>query len=264
MGTIFILSGKEYAADEWQQLDTAAQTAYLTTEAAAVKIPYLVIGLTVLAIAIVFMRYNFPEVKDQENNDGAGEGSIRTAFQQKHLRWAVIAQFFYVGAQISFTSFFIRVAIKNGGLDEKTAGYYFSILWGVLFMAGRFSGTFLMRYIAPNRLLSLYAMICLILSVMVMQAEGIMIMVALGGLSFFMSIMFPTIFSLGIKDMGKDTKPASSLIIMSIIGGAIFPVIMGYIIDQTGDNLQLGYIVPLIGYAVVLYFGLFGYKPQKS
>ncbi len=89
-------------------------------------------------------------------------------------------------------------------------------------------------------------------------------MVALGGLSFFMSIMFPTIFSLGIKDMGKDTKPASSLIIMSIIGGAIFPVIMGYIIDQTGDNLQLGYIVPLIGYAVVLYFGLFGYKPQKS
>lgn len=264
MGTIFILSGKEYAADEWQQLDTAAQTAYLTTEAAAVKIPYLVIGLTVLAIAIVFMRYNFPEVNDQENNDGAGEGSIRTALQQKHLRWAVIAQFFYVGAQISFTSFFIRVAIKNGGLDEKTAGYYFSILWGVLFMAGRFSGTFLMKYIAPNRLLSLYALICLILSVMVMQAEGIMIMVALGGLSFFMSIMFPTIFSLGIKDMGKDTKPASSLIIMSIIGGAIFPVIMGYIIDQTGDNLQLGYIVPLIGYAVVLYFGLFGYKPQKS
>ncbi len=264
MGTIFILSGKEYAADEWQQLDTAAQTAYLTTEAAAVKIPYLVIGLTVLAIAIVFMRYNFPEVNDQENNDGAGEGSIRTALQQKQLRWAVIAQFFYVGAQISFTSFFIRVAIKNGGLDEKTAGYYFSILWGVLFMAGRFSGTFLMKYIAPNRLLSLYALICLILSVMVMQAEGIMIMVALGGLSFFMSIMFPTIFSLGIKDMGKDTKPASSLIIMSIIGGAIFPVIMGYIIDQTGDNLQLGYIVPLIGYAVVLYFGLFGYKPQKS
>lgn len=264
MGTIFILSGKEYAADEWQQLNTAAQTAYLTTEAAAVKIPYLVIGLTVLAIAIVFMRYNFPEVNDQENNDGAGEGSIRTALQQKHLRWAVIAQFFYVGAQISFTSFFIRVAIKNGGLDEKTAGYYFSILWGVLFMAGRFSGTFLMKYIAPNRLLSLYALICLILSVMVMQAEGIMIMVALGGLSFFMSIMFPTIFSLGIKDMGKDTKPASSLIIMSIIGGAIFPVIMGYIIDQTGDNLQLGYIVPLIGYAVVLYFGLFGYKPQKS
>ena len=233
MGTIFILSGKEYAADEWQQLDTAAQTAYLTTEAAAVKIPYLVIGLTVLAIAIVFMRYNFPEVNDQENNDGAGEGSIRTALQQKHLRWAVIAQFFYVGAQISFTSFFIRVAIKNGGLDEKTAGYYFSILWGVLFMAGRFSGTFLMKYIAPNRLLSLYALICLILSVMVMQAEGIMIMIALGGLSFFMSIMFPTIFSLGIKDMGKDTKPASSLIIMSIIGGAIFPVIMGYIIDQT-------------------------------
>jgi FHS family L-fucose permease-like MFS transporter len=264
MGTIFILSGKEYTADEWQQLDLAAQNAYLSTEAAAVKIPYLVIGLTVLAIAIIFMRYNFPEVNDQENIQGEGEGSIKTALKQKHLKWAVIAQFFYVGAQISFTSFFIRVAIKNGGLDEKTAGYYFSILWGVLFMAGRFSGTFLMRFIAPNKLLSLYALICLVLSVLVMQAEGTTIMVALGGLSFFMSIMFPTIFSLGIKDMGKDTKPASSLIIMSIIGGAIFPVIMGYIIDQSGDNLQLGYIVPLLGYGVVLCFGLFGYKPKKS
>jgi FHS family L-fucose permease-like MFS transporter len=79
-----------------------------------------------------------------------------------------------------------------------------------------------------------------------------------------MSIMFPTIFSLGIKDMGSDTKPASSLIIMSIIGGAIFPVIMGYIIDQFNDNLQIGYIVPLIGYAVVLYFGVAGYKPQRD
>jgi FHS family L-fucose permease-like MFS transporter len=97
-----------------------------------------------------------------------------------------------------------------------------------------------------------------------MKVEGPMILVALGGLSFFMSIMFPTIFSLGIKDLGADTKPASSLIIMSIIGGAIFPVVMGYIIDRFNDNLQIGYIVPLIGYIVVLYFGIAGYKTQKS
>ena len=131
-------------------------------------------------------------------------------------------------------------------------------------MAGRFSGTFFMKFIAPHKLLSIYSAICLILSVAVMQVEGPVILFALGGLSFFMSIMFPTIFSLGIRDMGNDTKPASSLIIMSIIGGAIFPVIMGYIIDRFNDNLQIGYIVPLIGYAVVLYFGLVGYKPQKA
>jgi FHS family L-fucose permease-like MFS transporter len=131
-------------------------------------------------------------------------------------------------------------------------------------MAGRFSGTFIMKYIAPNKLLTLYSTICIILSILVMKVEGPMILVALGGLSFFMSIMFPTIFSLGIKDLGADTKPASSLIIMSIIGGAIFPVVMGYIIDRFNDNLQIGYIVPLIGYIVVLYFGIAGYKTQKS
>jgi FHS family L-fucose permease-like MFS transporter len=264
MGTIFILSGKEYTTEEWQTLSAADQVAYLTTEASAVKLPYLIIALSVLAVAIIFMKYKFPEVNDQEDVGNEDNGSIGGALQKRHLRWAVIAQFFYVGAQISFTSFFIRVAIKNGGLDEKTAGYYFSILWGVLFMAGRFSGTFFMKYIAPNKLLSLYALICLVLSFVVMKVDGPMILVALAGLSFFMSIMFPTIFSLGIKDMGSNTKPASSLIIMSIIGGAIFPVIMGYIIDQFNDNLQIGYIVPLIGYAVVLYFGVSGYKPQKN
>jgi len=137
MGTIFILSGKEYSADEWQTLSAADQVAYLTTEASAVKIPYLIIALSVLAVAIIFMKYKFPEVADQEAGDEEDNGSIGGALKKRHLRWAVIAQFFYVGAQISFTSFFIRVAIKNGGLDEKTAGYYFSILWGVLFMAGK-------------------------------------------------------------------------------------------------------------------------------
>ncbi len=264
MGTIFILSGKEYSASDWDALSATDQIAYLNMEASAVKIPYLILGLSVLAVAFIFYKYNFPEIQEQQNNNEGSQGSIAGAFKIRHLRWAVIAQFFYVGAQISFTSFFIRLAIKNGGLDEKSAGFYFSILWGVLFMAGRFSGTFIMRYIAPNKLLALYSVLCIGLSMMLMQAEGAMLLVALGGLSFFMSIMFPTIFSLGIKDLGADTKPASSLIIMSIIGGAIFPVLMGYIIDQFNDVLQVGYIVPLVGYVVVLYFALIGYKTQRS
>jgi MFS transporter, FHS family, L-fucose permease len=264
MGTIFILSGKEYSQEEWVLLSESEQLQYLTQEAGAVKLPYILIALAVLTVAILFMKFRFPEVNDNESEDQTEEGSISNALKRKHLRWAIIAQFFYVGAQISFTSFFIRIAIKSGGLDEKTAGFYFSILWGVLFMAGRFSGTYVMKFIAPQKLLSVYAGICVLLSIAVMQLEGVMILVALGGLSFFMSIMFPTIFSLGIQEMGRDTKPASSLIIMSIIGGAIFPVIMGYIIDANRDDLQLGYIVPLIGYLVVLYFGMYGYKPQKT
>jgi FHS family L-fucose permease-like MFS transporter len=87
---------------------------------------------------------------------------------------------------------------------------------------------------------------------------------ALGGLGFFMSIMFPTIFALGIVGLKSNTKPASSLLVMSIIGGAIFPVIMGNIIDRFGDDIQIGYIVPMICYFFVLYFGMKGYKPAVT
>ena len=94
--------------------------------------------------------------------------------------------------------------------------------------------------------------------------DGQYVVLALGALGFFMSIMFPTIFSLGIKGLQEDTKPASSLIVMSIIGGALFPVLMGYIIDNNNDNIQSGYIVPLVCFIVVLLFGWRGHQPQKN
>ena len=155
------------------------------------------------------------------------------------------------------------MAISGGGVDEKTAGYYLGI-YGLLFMAGRFIGTIIMRYIEPAKLLSIYALLCILFSFIAIYAEGKNVVLALGGLGFFMSIMFPTIFSLGIKDLNENTKPASSLIVMSIIGGAIFPVIMGKIIDNYGDDIQKGYIVPLICFFVVLYFGIKGHQPKTQ
>ncbi|MCP9762682.1 L-fucose:H+ symporter permease [Lacihabitans soyangensis] len=258
VGTIFILSGKEYSSEELNLLPEVEKIAYLTSEAASVKMPYMILGGFLLVIAVLFMVLKFPEFKIEES--GKEEGSISGALKRKHLVWAIIAQFFYVGAQVCVTSFFVRMAISGGGVDEKTAGFYLSIVYGLLFMSGRFVGTFLMRYITPSKLLSIYATICIILSLVAIYADGKNVVIALGGLGFFMSIMFPTIFSLGIEDMLENTKPASSLIVMAIIGGAIFPVIMGYIIDNSNDNIQVGYWVPLVCFIVVLYYGLVGHK----
>ncbi len=261
IGTIFILSGKEFSTVELAAMSEADQLSYLTTEAASVKMPYLSLGIFLLAIAVLFLVNNFPELKEDEG--GEDEGSLASALQHKHLVWAVIAQFFYVGAQVCVTSFFIRAAIAGGGVDEKTAGYYLSV-YGILFMVGRFAGSAIMRVVAPNKLLSMYAVMCIALSIVAIKTDGQYVVLALGGLGFFMSIMFPTIFSLGIAGLKSNTKPASSLLVMSIIGGAIFPVIMGNIIDRFGDDIQIGYVVPMICYAFVLYFGIKGYKPSHA
>ena len=261
IGTSFILSGKEYSSAQLSLMPEVEKIAYLTSEAASVKMPYIILGVFLLVLAIVFMVLKFPEFKEESKINTSG--SISNALKERHLVWAIVAQFFYVGAQVCVTSFFVRMAISGGGVDEKTAGYYLGV-YGLLFMSGRFIGTFIMRYVKPAKLLSVYSLLCILLSFIAIYAEGKNVVLALGGLGFFMSIMFPTIFSLGIKDLNENTKPASSLIVMSIIGGAIFAVIMGKIIDNSQDNIQQGYIVPLICFFVVLFFGMKGHKPKNQ
>jgi FHS family L-fucose permease-like MFS transporter len=260
IGTRFILSGTEYSSEQLAVMTEINRTAYLNGEAASVKLPYMILGIFLLVIAVLFFVNKLPEFK--ENEERSSSGTIKSALKEKHLVWAVIAQLFYVGAQVCVTSFFVRMAIVGGGVDEKTAGYYLGV-YGLLFMVGRFVGTALMRYISAAKLLSIYSAICILLSLVAVYADGQYVVIALGGLGFFMSIMFPTIFSLGIKDLKENTKPASSLIVMAVIGGAIFPVIMGNIIDQFNDNIQIGYLVPMLCFIVVLYFGLAGYKPKQ-
>jgi MFS transporter, FHS family, L-fucose permease len=261
IGTAFILSGKEYTADELNLMSEVNKIQYFTNEAASVKMPYIVLGVFLLIISFIFYVIKLPEFNEEGHNDDAG--SITKALKYRHLTWAVIAQLFYVGAQVCVTSFFVRMAMKGGGIDEKTAGYYLGI-YGLLFMLGRFAGAIIMRFFDPAKLLSIYSLVCIFLSLVAIYADGKNVVIALGGLGFFMSIMFPTIFSLGIKGLKENTKPASSLIVMSIIGGAIFPVIMGKLIDSFDDNIQIGYSVPLVCFFVVLYFGIRGHKVQEG
>jgi FHS family L-fucose permease-like MFS transporter len=155
------------------------------------------------------------------------------------------------------------IATKAANINERAAADYLGLGYGLAFMGGRFIGTFLMKYIKPEKLLSIYAAINILLSVIAISAEGMVTVYALVGIAFFMSIMFPTIFALGIKDLGVDTKIGSSLIIMSIVGGALLPPVLGYIADVT-NNIQNGYIIPLVCFIIVLFFGLKGHKPKHT
>ncbi|WP_293936560.1 L-fucose:H+ symporter permease [Sphingobacterium sp. UBA5996] len=264
VGTTFILSGTSYSETELSAMTESNRLAYLLHEASSVKMPYLILGLILLVVAFVFLFIKLPEIQSEKAERETSEKSgLFAVLRHKHLSFSVIAQFFYVGAQVCVTSFFIRMAQQGAGVDEKTAGYFLGV-YGLLFMGGRFVGTLLLRYTTAQRLLAIYAVCCAILATVAISGTGMVILYALGGLGFFMSIMFPTIFSLGIAGLGDETKQASSWLIMSIVGGAVFPFVTGNIIDALDDNTQIGYSVPLVCYLVILWFALKGYKPAKA
>lgn len=261
IGAKFILSGVEHTKEELLKMPVTEKLAYLNMESAAVKTPYIFIACGFLLVAILFYFFHLPEVKD--DNKTAKFSEFVKAFRHKHLSWAVFAQFAYVGAQVCVTSFFVRMAIKGGGVDEKTAGYYLGTIYGVLFLAGRFIGTLLTKYIASHKLLTIYAVMASLLCLLAIFGNGSIVIYALGAMGFFMSIMFPTIFALGLVNLGHETKIGGSLLVMAIVGGAIFPFIMGRIIDMYNDNIQAGYVVPLVCFLVIIYFGIRGYKVQE-
>jgi FHS family L-fucose permease-like MFS transporter len=262
IGAKFILSGVEHTKDELLKMPITEKLAYLNMESSSVKTPYLFIASGFLLVAIIFYFFKLPEVKDDDKTARLSE--FVKAFRHKHLSWAVLAQFAYVGAQVCVTSFFVRMAIKGGGVDEKTAGYYLGTIYGVLFLAGRFIGTFLTKYIASHKLLTIFAVIASLLCLVAVFGNGSIVIYALGAMGFFMSIMFPTIFALGIVNLGTETKVGSSLLVMSIVGGAVFPYIMGRIIDLYNDNIQIGYSVPFVCFLVIIYFGYKGYKIKET
>ncbi|MCE7063994.1 L-fucose:H+ symporter permease [Dyadobacter sp. CY326] len=250
MGGTFILSGKTLTEQEQQAMSPEQLNGYLNAEASSVQLPFLVIGIVVLFVALMIWRTSLPEIQDEVDSPEKVSGSI---WDEKNLILGVIAQFFYVGAQVCISSFFIRFSDKVAGIDEKTAAYVLSGAF-LSFMIGRFIGTYLMRFVAPPRLLALYSVINVALLILAVLTEGMVAVYALVGVQFFMSIMFPTIFALSIRGLGEKTKIGSSLVIMSIVGGAVFPVIMGQVSDVS--SIQTAYIVPAICFLVVLYFAI--------
>jgi len=232
-------------------------------------LPYCIIGGTVLLVALLFVFTKLPEIKEEEiSNENIGissDGNIsKPLIKNRHFVLGVIAQFCYVAAQTGIFSYLINFVTdvnQNPHFDVAYGPYFLSIGF-VLFMIGRMSGSFMMKVFEPTKLLSLYALLCCLLLPVVSMRAGWVSLIALYGVFFFMSVMFPTIFALGIKDLGPKTKKASSFIVMSIVGGAIFPPLMGLIADKF--NMSVGFFAPIPLFAFILFYGLKGHKVAKA
>ena len=258
IGRSFILSDTTMTAAQIASLPSSQLAAYRATQASSVQLPYLVIGLVVLVWAILIRAASFPAIATQTDIDeGVGAASdFRALLGEPRLLVGVIAQFFYVGAQVGVWSFVIRyaaVALPGTGNRGGAAWLTLSL---VLFMIGRFVGTALMSRVRPLSLLSLFAALaaaCCIFATLSGNRAGV---IALVLSSFFMSIMYPTIFAEAVDGLGARTKPASAILVMAIVGGAVFPAAMGLVSDATGSIIN-AMAVPAACFLVVMLFGLF-------
>lgn len=253
LGGRFILSGTSLGDHERAAMSANDWNVYLQTEADAVKIPYLLIGTVVLLVALLVVRTPLPEINGGEAKTVSHPATGRSLWSNRNFVFGVLALFFYVGAQVGVVSFFIRFSGEVADVQEKAAANMLAMaLFG--FMAGRFVGTFLMRLLSPARLLAAFASLSIVFTVLSVLVNGLVAVYAMVGVTFLMSIMFPTIFSLAIHGLGKLTKQGASVLIMSIVGGAIIPLVMGKVSD--GFTMQAAYLVPAACFAVVLLFAL--------
>lgn len=218
----------------------------------SVKTTYVAIAVLVLLIAFLFGRTKLPDIREQSTSED--HGIAKGLWQHGHFTGGVIAQFFYVAAQVGVGAFFINYTTEHWHtLSNQNASYLLSV--GMIsFMVGRFFSTWLMGFIRPATLLVIYAIINIVLCGVVVAGIDNVSVIALVAIFFFMSIMFPTIFAMGVKNMGKQTKRASSVMIMAIVGGAVMPYLMGAIADHY--NTAVSYALPMVCFAVVLIYAV--------
>ncbi len=226
------------------------------SELDTVRLVYIIIGIVVSLFAVLFSRTNLPEIKESTLVSDVEQDSKPLA-AHRHFIGSVVAQFFYVAAQVGIAALFINYCTEADTVitNQQAANLLgYSLL---LFTIGRFTGSALMKTIAPNKLLAAYAIINVLLSIVVVFVHSSVSIYALMAVFFFESIMFPTIFALGVKDLGHHTKKGSSFLVMSIAGGAFMPYFMGLLATPVTAN---AYIIPLFCFIVVAWYGLRGYK----
>ncbi len=257
MGTVFIFSGVELTPSQINGLKAQnLYEAYLRSETLRVVRPYMALGIVAFVLGLMILRTKFPAIQSEHEADAGDHGHFRDLLGQPHFLFAVIAQFMYVGAQVGTWSYFIQYVEEATHQHEKVAGFF---LTGTLvaFAVGRFTCAYLMRFFAPHRMLGTFALINMVLVGIGVMWTGWVGLWAIFLTSFFMSLMFPTIFALGIKGLGTDTKIGGSIIIMAIIGGAVLTPAMG-LLSEAGHGVALAYLVPLTGYLFVCAYGFIG------
>ena len=258
IGTTFIFSGIELTPVQISAMKVAGSyNAYLQHETMRVITPYLALGCVVIIWAVLIIRTKFPPMSgDGESSETGGHGSLRNLFRYPHYLQAVLAQFFYVGAQVGTWSYFIQYVQDYVHGSEKTAGYF---LTGTLvaFGVGRFTATYFMRFVRPNILMGVYGLVNVALVAIGVFLPGWIGLWAIFLTSFFMSLMYPTIFALGLKGLGENTKLGGSMIVMAIVGGAVFTPLMGLVYQGT-FSMAKAMLVPMGCYAFIAYFAFIG------
>lgn len=262
MGTVFIFSGIEPGPEQIEAMKAGhLYEAYLQSETMRVVRPYLLLGAVAIFWAVLILRTKFPSIQSEHEATG-DRGHFRELFHYPHFWMAVLAQFMYVGAQVGTWSYFIQYVQEFTHQPEKVAGYF---LTGTLaaFGVGRFSSAWLMRFVAPNVLLGCYAVVNVALVAFGILHPGWAGLWAVFATSFFMSLMFPTIFALGLKGLGPNTKIGGSLIVMAIVGGAVLTPAMG-LIAEARHSIAPAYGVPLVAYVIIAVYAFIGAKSRSA
>jgi len=266
IGTVFIFSGIKMTDAQVGAMQVAGTYKdYLHTETLRVVAPYMVLGTVAFIWAFLVLMTKFPVLGGEKPSASASSGSSSSTTQasllQPHFLFAVIAQFLYVGAQVGTWSYFIPYVESATGVGDKAAGY---MLTGTLaaFAVGRFSSAWLMRHFHAQMMLVVYSIVNVILGLIAVARPGWFGAMCLLTTSLFMSIMFPTIFALGLKGMGEKTKTAGSLLVMAILGGAALTKLMGFVSDEWG--LQAAYMVPVVSFAGIALYGWLVPEPKTS
>lgn len=262
-GSLLILSNTTLAAAEVRKLAPAALQAYRMQEASTVKFPYLLITLALIVLAVIISFYKLPIISNVETTDDLYYPTSRTArsvWSQRHLVLGVIGIFLYVGAEVSIGSFLVNYFAQPdiGGMTEKMAALYVPYYWGGA-MVGRFIGSAALQKLNAGMLLGIAALVACLLVILSMLSFGSLAIWSIILVGFFNSIMFPSIFTLGIAELGPLTSKGSSLLVMAIVGGAIIPLVQGIMADKIG--IHHAFLLPVLCYLYIAFYGFRGSKP---
>ena len=255
-----VLSGTHYTRDTLPADYVGGWDAYIQMETDSMKFPYLMLALLLVLIAIVFVFSKLPRI-DDENKDSTGKEKLIEfgVLKRSHLRWGVIAQFFYNGGQTAINSLFLVYCCTYAGLSEESATTFFG-LYMLAFLLGRWIGTGLMVKFRPQDMLLVYALLNIVLCAVVVVCGGMVGLYAMLAISFFMSIMYPTQFSLALKGLGSQTKSGSAFLVMAIVGNACVPQLTAYFMHAHEHIYYVAYSVPMICFVFCAYYGWKGYK----
>jgi len=256
-GGMLIPSGVVLGAAEIVQLPEAERLAYRLQQAQLVQGPYLGLALTLAALALLFYIARLPVIVDDTTAEEARAHRFVDALRHRNLRLGTVAIFVYVGAEVAIGSFLINYIAQPdiGNMAQAQAANYVALYWGGA-MVGRFIGAALMQKMAPRTLLATAAVVDMLLLLTTMLGHGATAVWSVVAIGLFNSIMFPTIFTLGIERLGPLTGKASSLLIMAIVGGAVIPLVQGMLADAFG--IQHAFVLPLLCYAYIAFYGLNG------